>query len=362
MWTFFVYILLYISCLCPLKMSKTVRFYGTALNWKTPAIYISIAAFSLIVGLRWDVGIDYMTYYELASGLFSEYQLGKMEPLARYTAQFVYMNGFPFYLWFVLMAFLQYIFVIKSVDRGRGYILSYTVFFYLCYMLAFSMNIVRQAVAYSILLYAYDYIHKKRFFHYAIWCIIAALFHKSALIMLLFYFVANIKLNISAFSQILIMLLFVVLGQTIISEVISLFGEYWILLGYEGVVTKIEEQARTIEMGGGLGIVFNYMKYGIIILYSEKLKTIYKNYGFVVFYNLFFIGICIYGVTMMDMYLSRMAQYFLVCDVVVSSCLMHYLFHTSKTNINKLLGIVLLVLIAFISIYSLSSAQEWKFI
>lgn len=362
MGTCFVYIFLYIACLGPIMISRNIRFNRVKLNWRALGLYLSIVSFSFIVGLRWDVGVDYMTYYELASGYFSQSQLDRIEPFARYTAQIVYTNGFPFYVWFILMAFLQYFFVIKSVDRDKAYLLSYIVFFYLCYMLAFSMNIVRQAVAFSILLYAYNYIYRKKFFHYAIWCIIAALFHKSALLMLPFYFFANINLNISALFQIMIMLLFFVMGQTIISEFLSSLSNLWVLLGYEGVVNRIEDQAKSIEVGGGLGIVFNYLKYGITILFSEKLKKTYTDCGFNVFYNLFFIGVCIYGVTMMDMYLSRLSQYFLMCDIVVSSFLMHYLFKVKRTQVNRLLGIALLLMIAFIAIYSLSTSQEWKFI
>lgn len=362
MWTCIVYMLLYICCLCPLKMSRTVRFGCSGINWRSLGIYISIVSFSLIVGFRWDVGVDYMTYYELASGYFTQSQLDRIEPFARYTAQIVYTNGLPFYMWFILMAFLQYFFVVKSVDRDKGYLLFYAVLFYLCYMLAFSMNIVRQAVAFSILLYAYNYIYRKKIFHYAIWCVIAALFHKSALVMLPFYFLANLKLNISAFFQILITFLFFVIGKTVISEFILSLSNLWILIGYEGVVNRIEDQVKTIEMGGGLGMVFNYLKYTIVILYSEKLKETYSDCGFNVFYNLFFIGICIYGVTMMDMYLSRLSQYFLVCDIMVSSFLIHYLLKVKKTGINRLLGIGLNLLIVFISIYSLSTAQEWKFV
>lgn len=343
-------------------MSRTVRHGCSALNWRSVGIYVSIVSFSLIVGCRWDVGVDYMTYYELASGLFSQHQLDRIEPLARYSAYIVYSNGLPFYVWFILMAFLQYFFVIKSVDRDKGYLLFYAVLFYLCYMLAFSMNIVRQAVAFTILLNAYNYIYRGKFLHYAIWCGIAALFHKSALLMLPFYFLANIKFNISAFHQILIMILCYVVGKSIISEIISTLSNLWVFMGYEGIVNRIEDQTKIIEMGGGLGIVFNYIKYAIVILYSEKLKETYSDCGFNVFYNLFFIGICIYGVTMMDMYLSRLSQYFLVCDIIVSSFLMHYLFKVKKTNLNRLLGISLIILIVFISIYSLSTAQEWKFV
>lgn len=75
--------------------------------------YVSILFFAIIVGLRWDVGIDYMAYYDLVVGNNQfETELTRLELIPRGMIIFFRNFNIPFYFWFILMAYIQLFFIL----------------------------------------------------------------------------------------------------------------------------------------------------------------------------------------------------------------------------------------------------------
>lgn len=71
-----------------------------------------------------------------------------------------------------------------------------------------SFNLIRQILAVAIIFSGSKYIYEKKFIKYSIYILIASLFHKTALIMIIFYFILNYKFNIKKLIIILISLIF----------------------------------------------------------------------------------------------------------------------------------------------------------
>lgn len=88
-------------------------------------------------------------------------------------------------------------------DNSEEYGLSWIIFICLGSM-TFTMNGMRQALAMSICLIAYTYAKNKKPIKFLLVVLIAILFHKSALIFLVVYFLANMKHNFKSTSLLII--------------------------------------------------------------------------------------------------------------------------------------------------------------
>lgn len=165
--------------------------------------YCSImgVAFFLVAALRSSVGYDYNLYgsWFLEYRYDIDFQIHFMENkvekgflmpvkfLAEVTDNYQIM--FVIIAAFIAAAVMIYIyFNTEKAYLGVFCFLAFGVFFN-------SMNFMRQMIAASILLYAMQYIKKKQFFRFLVFVIFASAFHVSALIMLVFYFLLQIKMN-----------------------------------------------------------------------------------------------------------------------------------------------------------------------
>lgn len=153
---------------------------------------------TIIAGIRYYVGTDYEIYqkfYTYAEYLGVKYfirQDGTISELLFYLVLtlgriiFNNYNGFLF-----LASFITNMFVIYSLDYHKEKInMPFSLLIYYLLLYPTSLNIVRQMMAVSIIIYAYRYIVEKRFFKYLMFVLIASLFHATAVIALMFYIFA----------------------------------------------------------------------------------------------------------------------------------------------------------------------------
>jgi len=162
-----------------------------------PFFAIIFSVYLYIAGARYFVGTDYRTYLmnQIPQALY-----GRTE--SQFDVEFLYKQliklgmSFGSYQWiFVLTHLIILYFVFRYIwDRSSDYslaifILLFSTFFH------FSLNGMRQAIATAIFLFATKFITKEEPLKYFALIILATLFHKSAFIYLLFYFLKYIKFN-----------------------------------------------------------------------------------------------------------------------------------------------------------------------
>ena len=361
--TLIIYLLIYTSSLICARQAQVATMSCNKPLYSSPFFYIGIVIFSLVVGLRWNVGTDYPAYYDLIMG-FNTYDTSfdRLEFIPRCTINIIQKYNLPFYTWFILMAAIQMFFLQKTFSKELKIFVVWGMFFYLAGQLSLSMNIIRQATALTIVLYAYTHIAQKDYRKYTIWIIIASLFHTTALLGIPILFLKKVKFTISPLIQIGIVVFFYVFGEYLINYIVNSLSAYSNSIAYLSKTQSIEDNALIIKQGSGLGVIFNYTRYFILILYSKQLSQEYKKYGFDIFYTISFIGICLYKSTMYDMYLSRINMYFSIASIVCLSMLMVHLWEQKHNVIHQLIMIGLTLAQVGLLLYTIINGNSWSFV
>lgn len=321
---------------------------------------ITALIFAVIVGLRWDVGMDYIPYYNFAIGNYSyDYQIGRLEPIPRFLALFTSTTSAPFYLWFMIMGFVQLFYVQRALKSVYYPILCWGMFFFIAIFLHEQLNAVRQCAAVSIVLLSYYYVVKNDFKKFILLIVFAALFHKSALFVIPVYFIRNFEFKLSLIWQVVIVACLSVYSSIAITHLITLSTDLAVMMGYGNALEKFLDDSMLSAKGSGLGIMFNYLRYGVLLYYFPKLNEEYKSYGFNFFYKLSFLYLCIYPAAFYSIYVARLFMYFRYADVFTYAFLMHFLATKSKDYLPFCIMIILTL--AQIVLY-LNGAQPWSFI
>lgn len=209
----------------------------------------------LVSAFRFDVGYDYFAYYGMVTDI-SDDNIDRLEPLSYLFVLIARYFEAP-YLLFILFAIPTYL-PVFWFSKQTGYPqLAFWIFVFFFWLDSF--GIIRQAAAMGIILIAFQALFEKNFIRYLLLCILASLFHMTALIMLPIYFVYY---HCSWKSMLLIMIISLVFLKAIFAVLIEneLYVNY--LLG-------------DIEYEGGTLIRFFYIGLGLLMLYlSYSNKTL----------------------------------------------------------------------------------------
>jgi hypothetical protein len=164
-------------------------------NWFIYGIALLIPA--ILAGIRdVSVGIDVLYY---AYPIFEDARLAPSIHSLIYTWERIEIG----YLWlnFVLsritshhnlvlftIMFIELFFVFLALRQWRDKIpiwLGMSVFYFLFFNM--SLNLMRQCLALAIAFFGMKYVFKRKFFHFTFWILLGFLFHRSTLILLLYY-------------------------------------------------------------------------------------------------------------------------------------------------------------------------------
>lgn len=177
--------------------ASLLMLYGTKRGRKS-IIAASLLIPILVGALRYQVGTDYPTYVDLyhafSSLSMSDYfalqpfglEMG-MYLISRLTSS---VASAP-YLMFAVFSTLTVVFFYLGMRRYTEH--HYAMLFFLFLMVVFpiSFNLVRQGLAISIVFYAFSFIMDRRVWRYVVWMLVAALFHKSVLVLMPIYFLVR---------------------------------------------------------------------------------------------------------------------------------------------------------------------------
>ncbi len=270
--------------------------------WQTSYIFTFLTiGIILVAGLRYKVGTDYSAYYRnwdiFASGFL--YSLTKLDEPGYRGICYLGMK-----LGFKDGSFA--IFVASAITIGIGYYTIYkniqNLFIPMILFIAMgcwhaSFNAVRQCLAAMIVFYGYPYLKERKLFIYSLCVFGAYLFHKSAIVMIIPFFLLNFKINPRNIA-------FFVLGAILLLhsyEYVFRFTEE--VLGNDIDIENLDEY--TFKQVNRLRVLANSAP-AFVFLYYIFIKKISFNLFYI---NIMLLNMMISIITMNSPYLARMGIY-----------------------------------------------------
>lgn len=326
---------------------------------------LCIGIFTIVFGLRYDVGVDYLNYLNIYQFL----DIDRFEPLFKWLVYVLSSNNIHYCFFFSILAFLQIYFFI-SAFKSEKYLYPALVYVLFCgqYFLLW-MNVIRQDLAACIFIFSLTYIIQRKFYLYFIWCLVATCFHKSAILLLFLYpFLCTgrdyFKNRLISYILYFIALLFVFLQINLLSIFESELVNFVAFANlYEYAFMDFEDNFQARDFGFSLlSSVFVDI---LIIFYSKRLKDYYNTKKFILCYNLYMFGTIVNMLVLNSFLLARPFRYFRYFKLIAAAYLLYYLFkngNVSNTIIYLILIFLFLLMFLAIPFYSPDSKLLYNFV
>ena len=177
------------------NVSTLEVFHTTSTN---NVYFVVILVLALVSGLRYRVGADYMAYYYGYQGYIDDLPNSIRlwdEPgygvLAWIGAHFYNNGASAIFLAALITVGLSLIIIFKHTNRVL--LASFLYVTLGCWHGSF--NGIRQYLAAAVLFYGFDYLRDRKLLRWIMVVFIASLFHRSVVVMVVLYFITDIKIN-----------------------------------------------------------------------------------------------------------------------------------------------------------------------
>lgn len=313
-------------------------------------LVFALLVFAFFSGVRWDVGIDHLAYvldYNTV-GIIGDVYRDDMEEGYVHIMRIFNSLGAHSSIFLGVVAFLQLSFVYYAF-KNQKFILPFLGVFIMCGGdFFFWMNGIRQALAATCFVcLLIHFVLNKRLIPYLICILIASYIHKSALLLAVFYPLTYLNLDkvyLRRDLQYFIFISALLLSSTNIwTYLLDFVDSIFSFIGYDErfKMNRIEDNIR--EQNFGIRKSLFFLIDIIIIYYSQKLRLFYSDRSFGIIYIFYFILIVTQPLFMSSLVFSRMTGYFYLFRSIVSAYLLFYLFKVNRTNLNRNIGIIILL-------------------
>ncbi len=269
-----VYIIFFLLIVILLQLGKWNTVKGINFYKVT---YILIFLFCAI---RFDVGYDFMHYYDVLTKnmKFYEASFNRLEYLNQKIIIFSQFIGFP-QIYYIVTSYIIVFFTYKAIKiNSNNFVISTLVFISFPIFFFNSLSIIRQYVAVAIIFYAFQFIKQRKLIKFLLAIGIAFLFHKSAIIGVLLYWLYGLN-----FKNIYLYILFI----------LSFFSSELIFLLVKEILPHYAMYLeRKIGIGGDkILLIFQMIAFLLLFLINKNRDD--KDYNFYIF--TFFVGIFIWS-------------------------------------------------------------------
>jgi transmembrane protein EpsG len=240
-------------------------------------------------GFRWDVGIDWMTYYKMYAGmtLFNYDTLSEsQEPINILIKNSLVNFGFSdgrFWIW--IMAVITLYFISKSILLYSSSVVKSIILFFIMGFFFDSLNGLRQFCAVSISMISWKYALEKNFFKFTAIVIVASLFHFSALCVSVVIFLSKYQINRHIIWKLLLISLIIAPVSTVLAPKLIT-----IIPGYEKY-----GDANVIKFATGSGNILSYLRMVfpifLVILIRNNLSKFYISRYWQLITNISLLGL-----------------------------------------------------------------------
>lgn len=265
-------------------------------------------------GFRWDVGIDWESYYNMFDGsiLTNETFKDRIEPINLIILYLLQDNGFSdgrYWIW--VMATITLLFVTKAIyEYSPSVVKSFLLFFVLGFFFD-SLNGVRQFCAVAITFYSWRFILKRDILLYIPWILFAAMFHSSAVVAIPLYFFYNNDYLIKHCRSLTIMAVIIAPISTILAPAILMH------LPFESAY----QDETLIKYATGSGNILSYLRMIYPLFFLNFMIRFCKRAAFSEDVR-FFISTCVFGMLLLIAFpttqlIIRLSYYFQIGLIIL---------------------------------------------
>lgn len=259
----------------------------------------------ILVYINFYKSLNYKTFNEIIINIIS---FSEMDPLFTLFSKLFKSLGINYRIWIISIN----IFFIYSIYRfilnwSKDYFLSYIAFISLGYLFL-SFSLLRQTMALSFILFSYKPLLENKKIKFLLFVLIAALFHWSALIFLLSFFIINVKIKIRHFFYIITFYIISFFIDDVITGIISFFGNS-LSFFYVG---------ERLLMYSGSNETLNYTRiiiYSLIFMFVFFQENKDENYDKLISFLFFGLIINIFSTIIGEFF--RLAIYFDIVSVIL---------------------------------------------
>lgn len=307
-----IYIVVFLLLLIPVVRYDWMVKAGGEKGW----YYFNLLVLILFAGLRYRIGGDTLLYM----GMFEE--CPKLQDLkyfdfasAQYNPLWYILNGLSrsiyddFFLFQLIHAFIVNVsffhFFRKYCPR---YYFTAILLYYIGYFCYFNMEVLRESLCVSVLLWATTFLLSRRWVSYYALCLIALLLHYSAAIMLLFPFLYIFK-RPSCLWEIVILVV-VVVCMSVVNLPVLLLEMFGINEQLTTLISVYMDDQRNIV--GIISEFLNYLPILVCIWVRERYSIVEdRDFTFIVMGT-----VVVYGLAMNLGILNRFINYFVPFIIV----------------------------------------------
>ena len=276
----------------------------------------------VFLAIRYQVGNDYAEYYvifnQISEGTYDSY----FEP------------GFVFFYklfdspeLFLAVLSITSVFILYRVfnyfSTNHFYVSLFL--YYSVFLIIFNIHLIRQGVAIAIILLSFTYLHQKKYIKFVLLVLLAANFHKSALIALPFAFVIGLELTKNT--------RLIIFGIAIFSYLVFTFfkSEFFAVLSIIPITRRFASVYNNLRYSSGYGISMGLLFDVALFLFLNTRKNLNDKQLFLL--NIFLCSIFIsiafnsFNVALRLGYYFRMVSVFLFVSLInVRPKLVFYMF------------------------------------
>lgn len=272
---------------------------------KNRAPYASIFLSILLVcvmGLRYDVGIDYPTYKDIYDDPYSVNALF-IEPIWNIIIGLMRSMGLQSRAFFFLTSLVTFIGFYKGIKTMSPHFYLSLLLLLICGFYFESANLLRQYVAVSLLFAGFHNFLCGKIWKFMIWAIVAAFFHASVLLVIPLILLS--RLHIPVFLLFFVLAISYLFGNQILNASMEFAMSF--LKAIDSYQYKIDDFESGVNTGF-LKIFYHFVVCSIMVLYMNYKQFVSSS--FYILLNMVVTGLVIYNVCYLFMPARRLFLYF----------------------------------------------------
>lgn len=305
------------------------------LRWET---LIPMLLFAVVFGMRWNVGFDHIPY--LFAYIYDDTE--RFEWGYRTITKLFQKANIHYVFYFSLWAFVQIYFFFRGF-KDEYYLFPFlTLFIFTQSEVSFWMNGIRQAIAMCIILYSVTFIDKREPIYYALFAVLAVLFHRSSIVFVIILYPILFR-GKCFFKNVIVQYVLLALafvGHFSFSSFFA-YAEDWLaifnsMISYAGASADYNLgslEGFDSESRVGFVYIVRLIEVILIIWYSPKLQAFYNSRRFNILYNLFFAGVLLAYLAPGNIdNIDRLFRYLYIYRPIMLAYFAHYLFKQPNEN------------------------------